>query len=361
MSIISLLLFVAGFVLLLLGAEVLVRGASRLAIVGGISPLVVGLTVVAYGTSAPELAVTVFSTYQGQADIAVGNVVGSNISNVLLVLGISAVAAPLVVSRQLVRSSVPFMIIVSMVFYVLGWNGYINRWEGLLLLGGALFYTVYSILRSRAETRASREEFERELPAARTSPRELLLQLAYVIIGLVMLVGGSKLLVDRAVELAEFLGISKLVVGLTVVAIGTSLPEIATSVIAVLRGQRDIAVGNVVGSNIFNILLVMGMSGLVAQSPGVVVSPAALQFNLPIMLAVSFACLPIFYTGFRISRWEGALFLAYYAAYLLFLFLRATDHEHLGLFSVTMLGFVLPLTLITIVVLCVRAVRREMS
>lgn len=350
----TLVLAVAGLVALVCGAELLVRGASRLAVSFGVSPLVVGLTVVAFGTSAPEAAVSVQSAFAGSSDIGLGNVVGSNILNVLLVLGLSAAIMPLVVSAQLVRRDVPVMVGVSVLLLLLALNGAIGRLDGALLLAGLALYTGYSVHRSRryggGEDEAS--------GAGTASGRSKILQAVYVVAGLGLLVLGARWLVDGAVTVAEALGLSELIVGLTVVALGTSLPEVATSVVAAARGSRDIAVGNIVGSCIFNILFVLGLAGLVAPD-GISVSRAALGFDLPVMIATAVACLPIFFTGWRVARWEGFLFLGYYVAYTLYLILNATEHEALPVFSAVMLIFVVPLTAVTLVVLAARAYRRE--
>ncbi|MEP0774130.1 MAG: calcium/sodium antiporter [Acidobacteriota bacterium] len=341
-------LFLLGLALLLGGAEALVRGAAALAARLGITPLAIGLTVVAFGTSAPELAASILAARAGAGDIAVGNVVGSNIFNVLFILGLAAVIAPLVVQRQLVRVDVPVMIAVSLLVVPLAWDGRISRAEGALLLGGVILYTVLLL-------RAARQDPEDGAP----SPAQgtLLGQLALVVAGLAALVLGARWLVAGAVALARVLGLSELIIGLTVVAAGTSLPEVAASVVAALRGQRDIAVGNVVGSNIFNILCVLGGAALVGG--GVPVAAAARHLDIPVMIAVAVACLPIFFTGHRISRWEGALFLAYYLAYTLYLVLQAQHHDAAPLLGWAMLTFALPLTAITLAVLAIRALRRE--
>jgi len=344
----------AGFVLLIGGAELLVRGAARLATLFGISPLVVGLTVVAFGTSSPELAVSVVSAWEGQAGIALGNVVGSNICNVLLILGLSALVAPLVVHRQVVRLEVPIMVGISLLLLLFAGNGVVGRGEGLLLFAGAVTYTVWSVRRSRREGRAE--------AAAELTPvdghagwwREVLLILG----GLLLLGVGSKWLVTGAVEVARHFGVSDLVIGLTVIAVGTSLPELATSVLASLRGERDIAVGNVVGSNIFNILVVLGLTAAVSPA-GVPVPPSALGFDLPVMFAVAVACLPVFFSGHRIARWEGGLFFAYYLAYTLFVLLAAVGHPYLAAFAQAMVWFVLPLTALTLAVSLGRSLRRR--
>lgn len=353
MDLLTSVLFALGFVLLVVGAEMLVRGASRLAAAAGISAFVVGLTVVAYGTSAPELAVTVQSVYAKppQPDIAVGNVVGSNISNVLLVLGISAVVAPLVVSRNVVRIGTPLMIGVSVLMLVLGLDGEIGRLDGAILFAGSIVYTTVAIVRSRKNTRVARAQNGEvaENAGPTTGVAEILINLALVGAGLAALVLGSRWLVGGAIVLAEHFGVSKLVIGLTVVAVGTSLPEIATSVVAVIRGQRDLAVGNVIGSNVFNILMVLGLCGLFAPD-GVAVSPAVLHFDIPVMIAVAFACLPLFFLDDTITRWEGGILLLYYAAYVAYLSLVATQHGLLETFSSVMLLFVAPLTAMTFIV-----------
>ena len=317
MNALTVWLFVGGLVLLIGGAELLVRGASRLAAAIGISPLVIGLTVVAFGTSAPELAVSVQSTLDGQSDLAMGNVVGSNIANVLLILGLSAVITPLTVASQLIRIDVPLMIGGSLLLYGLGLDGRIGRWDGVVLFAGIILYTTWLIYQSRRENKAIQAEFAAEYSVGRHSAMGMwLLNLSFIVVGLLLLVIGARWLVESAVLLARWFEISELIIGLTVVAVGTSLPEVATSVIAAIRGERDIAVGNAVGSNIFNILSVLGLAGIISPV-GVVVSTAILGFDLPIMIAVAIACLPIFYTGSRIAHWEGTLFLGYYIAYVI--------------------------------------------
>ena len=352
----ELVLFVVGLVLLVGGAELLVGSASRLALVAGISPLVIGLTVVAFGTSAPELAISVQASWSGRADLAIGNVVGSNICNVLLILGLSALVAPLAVGTQLVRWEVPLMIGVSVCMWLLALNGTVSTWDGLLLLSGGLAYVVFTVRRSRRQTALLPPAQDADgLPQA--SPRlgwsGIALQLAWMLAGLAMLVLGSRWLVGGAVALARLVGLNELVIGLTIVAVGTSLPEIATSVLASVRGARDIAVGNVVGSNLFNILLVLGSAAVVAPQ-GVAVPSAALALDIPVMTVVALACLPIFFTGHRIDRWEGGMFLGYYVAYTAYLVLAARQHAALAAYSAVMLWFVIPLTAVTLVILVVR-------
>ncbi len=358
MGVSTFVFFGIGLVLLIFGAEVLVRGASRLAIAAGISPLVIGLTVVAFGTSAPELAVSVQSALQGEADIALGNVIGSNIANILLILGVSALVAPLLVAAQLVRFDVPLMVISSMLLYLLGMDGQLSRLDGALLFVGVVAYTVWLIRQSRKESKAVQAEFAEEYgpPPAAQGRYTLLINPGMMVAGLAMLVLGAQWLVGSAEIMARWWGISELIIGLTVVAVGTSLPEIATSIIAVYRGERDIAVGNAVGSNIFNLLSVLGITSLVAPN-GIGVPAAALAFDLPIMIAVAIACLPIFYTGNLIARWEGGLFVAYYLAYIAYIVFDAAQHDALPLYSTTMAIFVLPLTALGLIFALVREVR----
>ncbi|GAB4135009.1 MAG: calcium/sodium antiporter [Cyanobacteria bacterium J069] len=357
-------MLVAGLVLLVVGAEALVRGASKLAAIAGISPLIIGLTIVAYGTSAPEMAVSILSSYAGQPDIAVGNVVGSNIFNILLILGVSSLVAPLIVAQQLIRLDVPIMIGVSFLMLLFGLDGRIGRSDGIILFLGAIAYTLFLVYQSRKEQNLDvQQEYQQEYAdrasgGDRSVTMTWLINLSYIAGGLVLLVWGSRWLVDSAVAIARSVGVSELVIGLTIVSAGTSLPELATSVVASFKGERDIAVGNVVGSNIFNILAVLGLSAAVSPS-GLLISDAVLRFDGLVMVAVAIACLPIFFTGNLITRWEGFVFIGYYAAYTLYLILDSTQHAILPLYSRVMFMFVLPLTVLTIAVITLREVRRS--
>ena len=351
------LLLVAGLVCLALGGDFLVRGATGLSLGLRIPPLVIGLTVVAYGTSAPEAAVTVTAAYEGGGAIGLGNVVGSGLFNVLVVLGFSALIAPLTVTRQVIRREVPVMIGTSILFWLLCLDGLLTRADGILLVALMLGYTAYTV-------RAGRRNHKDVSGAVAGIPRGLRGwggNAGFVGLGLGLLVLGSVWLVEGAVTLARSLGVSELVLGLTIVAAGTSLPEVAASVAASFRGQREIAVGNVIGSNIFNVLFAVGAAALLAPHP-VAVPPAMVAFDLPLLVAVQVACLPIFFRFARIERWEGILFLAGYGAYLAYVILDASGHDALAGFTAVMVEFVLPFLAITLVVLAVQgwqAERRE--
>ena len=375
----SILLVVGGLLALIAGSQWLVRGASGIAAALGISPLIVGLTVVAFGTSAPELAVAVTAGATGNAAVTLGNVVGSNVFNVLAILGISALIAPLAVSHQLVRLDVPVMIAASLAALAVAADGSIGLMDGIILLAAFAVYTVVLILiaRRQARTRADLDRLRDaggtpnaadgvapdDNPAARPRPRWLI-NLLMVAVGLGLLVAGSQWLVRGAADIATALGMSEFVIGVVIVATGTSMPELVTSVVAGLRGNRDIAVGNVVGSNIFNALIVLGGGAVAAGAaggggaaaaglPGLTVEPAVLRFDMIVMVVVALGCLPIFFTGFRIDRWEGGLFLAYYAAYLAYLLGVATRGLTIGL------AFAAPLTLVTVAVIAVGQLRRR--
>jgi cation:H+ antiporter len=352
----TVLLFIGGLIGLVLGAELIVRGASKLALSFGISPLVIGLTIVAFGTSAPEVAVSVGAVLNGQTDIAIGNVVGSNIFNVLFVLGVSALITPLVVNIQLIRQEVPIMIGASLLLLALGLDGKLGFVDGAIFFTLLIAYTVFLIVQSRNESKAAQDQYAAEIsPAAAGGwDSKLPVQLTLIAAGLVLLVLGSDWLVTASTVFAKALGVSDLVIGLTIVAAGTSMPEMATSVMAAIKGERDIAVGNAVGSSTFNILGCLGLSGIVSGDLGLVMPAAVLNFDIWVMIAVSLACLPVFMTGREIARWEGGVFVLYYAAYVAYLTLATRQHETLGVFSTAMMSFVIPLTVITLIVMLVR-------
>lgn len=352
--------FIVGISALVVGAEALVKGAARLAARTGLSPIVIGLTVVAFGTSAPELAVSLGAAIRDEADLAVGNVVGSNIANILLVLGISAaVGGGLVVAQRIVRIDVPIMVGLSVMVLVLGLDNRLGRIEGIVMVLILIGYISWTIIASTRHPDLIADDDYDEFDAEHLGDSSPWRDLGYLLAGLLLLVVGSTSLVEAATDIAEALGVSKLVIGLTVVAVGTSLPEVATSVVAAARGQRDLAVGNAVGSNMFNILAVLGLTATFSPS-ALPIPESALQLDIPVMIAVAAACLPIFAYDYSLRRWEGLLFLAYYAAYLTWLALDAADSSFADPFAVAVLGFMVPLGAVTIMVVAWRS-RHEPS
>jgi cation:H+ antiporter len=355
-DVLTVLTLLAGLAVLVGGGELLVRGAGGLALALGLSPLVVGLTVVSFATSAPELAVTLDATLSGSPGLAIGNVVGSNIANVLLVLGVSALVLPLVVRNRVVRQDVPVMVALSAATLLLSLDGVVGRLEGLLLLAALVLYVARTVWASRRRTRAGTDS----TPVRRSGggTRRLVVDGLLVAAGVGLLVLGARLLVSAATGIGAALGVSDLVMGLTVVAVGTSLPELATSVIAAVRGERDLAVGNVVGSNIFNLGAVLGLAAAVSPE-GVPVSDGAIALDMPVMVVVAVALLPVAFTGAAVARWEGLVFVVYYVVYVTYVALDATGHDALPALGRVVLGFLLPLTAVTLAVLVAHEVRRR--
>jgi cation:H+ antiporter len=338
MTVGTILMLLAGLAALGGGGDVLVRGASGLAKALGIPPLVVGLTVVSFATSAPELAVTLQAAVEGNPGIAIGNVVGSNIANILLILGICAVLLPLAVRVQMIRIDIPVMVVFAVATLLLALDGSISRLDGGLLVLALVGYTAVTVV-------VARRRQEQQVAPARVgaAPASPWVALGLVALGVALLVVGARLLVGGATEIASAFGVSDLVIGLTVVSVGTSLPELAASLVAAARGERDLAVGNVVGSCLFNVGAVLGITGLVV-SGGVPVAPAAVRLDIPIMIAASLVLIPVAFTGLAIARWEGGLFVAYYAAYVVYVLLAAAEHDAVTPFSGVMLSFVIPIT-----------------
>ena len=307
---IPLFFMLGGLVLLAIGAEGLVRGSSALALRFGVTPLVVGLTVVAFGTGSPELFVSVQAAYKGDSGIALGNIVGSNISNVALILGLSAVARPMVVRSELIRREVPVMIAVTVGLCLLLLDGLVSRLEGLVLVVGSIFYTTLAYIAARRDrSSVVAEEFKEAL----TEPRRAAwLDILFVIMGFILLVAGANLLLIGAVVVAEGFGVSQVVIGLTIIAIGTSLPELATSVMASVKREPDVAFGNVIGSNILNILLILGVAALIRP----IETQGLRIFDIGAMVASALVLFPLMWRGRVLNRWEGAFLLGAYVAYL---------------------------------------------
>lgn len=308
---ISLLWLAIGSAALYYGAEWLVGGGSKTAKKLGISPLIIGLTLVAYGTSAPELVVSVDAALAGEGGISIGNVVGSNICNIALILGLCAVITPLTVNRAMLKSDVPVMAVTAVAFCLIyWWQDGVGRIGGLILFAGFVLYNIKVIISAKKEAAANSLNESAEEDGEKAE-KPLYLYLLLAVFGLVVLVLGSKAFLKGAIEIAKLTGLSNTVIGLTIVAVGTSLPELATSVVAAIKGERDIAIGNVVGSNIFNILLIMGVAPLIAPLTG-----ANIQFwDLVALLATTFLLIPFMITGFRLNRAEGVILLAMYGAY----------------------------------------------
>lgn len=351
---ITILFFIFGLVVLILGADLLVRGASQLAAAFGVSPLVIGLTIVALGTASPEIAVSLQAAAGGQGDLTIGNVLGSNIFNILFVLGVSAMITQIVIAEQLIRLDAPIMIGISVLTYLLVLDGHLGWLDGAILFIGVLAYTVFSLRQSRKESRKVQGEYAQEF-SQKESPTasNILKYVVFIAAGLGLLVLGSGWLVDSATSIAVALGVSELVIGLTIVAVGTSLPEIATSIIAAVKGESDIAVGNAVGSNIYNLLGVLGIAGLLSPG-GINITGQALRFDFLVMLFVAVVSLPIFYIDNRISRLEGGVLFSYYILYTAHLILQASHSAALPTLTLFAL-FYIPLTFLVIMIIALRA------
>ncbi len=300
-----------GLIALYFGAEALVKGGAGLALRLGLTPLVIGLTVIAFGTSSPEMVVSVQAAAGGNGAISIGNVIGSNICNIALILGLCALISPLRADLQVIRREVPIMIGVAVLALLVLIDGRIARWEGALLLAGLVTYTVITVRQARAATAAATEQagFPDELGQGK--PLGLGLSIVAVLGGLGILIVGSHLFVQGAISLATSWGMSQIAIGLTIVAVGTSLPELATSLLAAFKREGDVAIGNIVGSNIFNVLGILGVAALVSPLE----APELSWIDLGAMLAVSVGLLPVVRSGGRISRGEGAVLLAVYIAY----------------------------------------------
>jgi cation:H+ antiporter len=309
----SILYIIGALVILYFGANSLVKGAGSLAERLGVSSLVVGLTVVAFGTSTPELIVSVQATLDGFGGISIGNVIGSNIANIGLILGLSALIFPLKAQMQLIRFDTPVMIFATLLFLVFFLDNTIGRIEGMIFLLAITGYAIFNVIKSRQEHQKSViEEFDDSIPKP---TRHWALDVLFIALGLAGLIIGSEILVKNSVDLARLLGLSEAVIGLTIVALGTSTPELATSIVAAVKKQPDIAIGNVIGSNIFNILGILGVASLVKP----VNAPDINYVDMLVMIALSLLLLPFIKTGFTLRRWEGALLLVIYVGYMWFL------------------------------------------
>lgn len=323
MDLIIVLKVVAGLVALVVGGEWLIRGASRLATLFGIPPVIVGLTIVAMGTSAPELAVSLSAAFRGNADIAIANVVGSNIFNTFFILGVSALVSPLIIHVTMIRREVPLMIGASLAVLVFSLDGRIQQWEAILLFVFSIIYTwwlVRETKRSRSESLVKQVDEELSYRAAPLKEKWKIPLLIVAGLGVIML--GADWLVEGAISMAKALGVSDTVIGLTIVAAGTSLPEVVASIVATIKGERDIAVGNVIGSNLYNILFILGLSGAIVPG-GLAVQNTLINIDIPILVFSAALCWPIFWWGKNLRRPEGAAFLGLYIAYTTYLIYQA--------------------------------------
>jgi cation:H+ antiporter len=309
-------LLVGGLVALYFGAEWLVRGSASLALRCGVSALVAGLTVVAYGTSMPELIVSLKATLDGQSGLALGNIVGSNLFNVGIILGLTAVVYPVKIEFRVIRVDLPIMLVLTLLFSAALLTGMIERWVGLLFTIGLVVYTVLQIaVARRSKTPKIEEEFAEAMPAV---SRSIPLDITWIVLGIILLGVGGQILVMGGSGLARSLGVSETIIGLTVVAAGTSAPELAATLVAALRREADIAVGNIVGSNIFNILSVAGITSLIVPMDASTIS----HLDIGAMVFLSFLMLPLAWTGFVLKRWEGLVLLAAYGVYLFLIWPR---------------------------------------
>ena len=308
----NIVFFIAGIAFLYFGGEGLVKGSSRLARSFGINPIVIGLTIVAFGTSAPEFVVSIIAALRGSSDLVIGNIVGSNISNIGLILAISALISPLFIQMRLLKIEVPIMIILSIILYLLAFNLTIGLFEGIFIFLCLTTFVIYSSINALKESTIVASEYQEFLGPDNSSLKNSL----FILLGLAALVIGARLVVNSSIFIANEIGISELVIGVTVVAIGTSLPELSTSIVAVYRKEHDIVIGNIIGSNIFNI----GILGFVSIIHPINVNPGVLKYELPVMILFALSAIPIMKTGFKVSRLEGISLLLFYLLFVIFLF-----------------------------------------
>jgi len=314
MTVVEIIIYIsAGLLMLFAGAEGLIRGSSSLALRVGITPLVVGLTVVAFGTSSPELVVSLKAALEGNGDISIGNVIGSNIANIALVLGVAALIRPLKVNTVVIRREIPLMIFISLIFVIFLINREISRIEGIIFFAGIILYSIVSVLLARKEK--SKEIEDEYVEGVAKKPLKTWLAIPFIIFGLALLIYGANLFLEASIEIAKKIGMSQAVIGLTIVAIGTSLPELVTSAVASFKNETDIAIGNVVGSNVFNILLILGVTAMIIP-----VSAAGITMtDIIVMMVTAVIILPMTWTKFVLNRLEGAFLLTGYIIYMYYL------------------------------------------
>ncbi len=337
-----------GLVILCFGADWLVRASVKIAGILSIPTVIIGLTVVSFGTSAPELAVSMISALGHQSDVAMGNVLGSNIFNIFVIIGLSAAIRPMQVHLNLIRIDTPILVALSLLLLSLCWGSQLSRIEGVVLVGllvAYIFLQFYLVKREKKSKILDQElkELEADSQVKGDKTKAFLMYSGLFIVGLGFLILGSRWFVNGSVDLARWLGWSELMIGLTLVAVGTSIPEIATSVAAALRGHHDIAIANAIGSNVFNILCVLGFTSMIQP---LAVSHEALLFDFPVMISAAIICWPIFLQGRKVERYEGALLLIFYLGYLSLVYLRAVGLIQLDSLVATAYFWLIPLSLI---------------
>lgn len=356
--ILSVVLFVVGLATLIGGAELFLRSVDKFGAAWSVSPVVMGLTVVAFATGAPELAISLQAAVDGKPDLVVGNILGSNIANILLILGIAGLVQPLKITNRIIKVDVPMVIGASLLLFILARDGLLSPLDGGIILLALTGYSIFMYFQIRKDRLANISLSEGSLKLDEELTTAFYVKyIVLLLVGLVLIVMGSRMMVHSAVEIAGVLGISELIIGLTIVSIGTSLPEVATSVSAVRHGDSDTAVANVMGSNLYNILLTLGLTVVIA--PGAIdVSMDAVNLDLPFMLIVAGACLPLFWPGKELGRPEAFGFLTYYGLYLAYLVLISIQHPFKDQFEGIMVWVVIPITVLLIILKFVLDYRR---
>ncbi|MAO64315.1 MAG: hypothetical protein CL666_04895 [Balneola sp.] len=356
----TVLFFILGLVMLIAGAELFLKSVDKFGLAWSVSPVVMGLTVVAFATGAPELAISLQAAAEGKPDLVLGNILGSNIANILLILGIAGLVKPLKITNRIIKIDVPVVIGASVLLFVLAMDGSLTPRDGFIILAALVVYSLFVYRQIRKDRQVNRLKNE-ENPSKLDEPVTAWFYTKYILIlliGLAFIVSGSRWMVDAAVEIAGVLGISELIIGLTIVSIGTSLPEVATSLSAVRHNDSDTAVANVMGSNLYNIFLTLGLTIVVA--PGALsVSPDALKLDMPIMIAVALACLPLFWPGKQLGRIEAGGFLFYYIAYMAYLVLISIQHPLEQTMEWWMVWVIMPVTVVLIIAKFVLDYKRE--
>lgn len=347
------LLIIGGLALLILGGEILIKSSTNLASRLGMKPIVIGLTIIAMGTSAPEIIINLSSISEGHSSLALGNILGSNIFNILFILGISALITPLIINQKLIKIDIPILIILTITVWIFSLDLNLSFNEGIILFILLILFIIFSIKFSKKESPEVIKEYENEFSTPRKS---LLLTIIYFCMGLTLLLLGSHYLVNGSVSLARSWGISELIIGITILACGSGTPEVVISVMAARKKEYDIAIGNIIGSCIFNILFVLGTSIIIF--PNQPIPPEALNFDIPIMILTSIICLPICLSDQKVSRIEGLLLLLYFVSYISFIILNSSGHDAIEPFGKIVGLFFIPITMITLFIISLKELRK---